>query len=284
MERESFLSVLVALLGGTMILACGWWPVAFASETSARRLEWIRWKQLWMPLVPASIVAAWLCGWALVEPDPVPARPPLWLLLTSVPFGLLCARAVIRAGWSLVRDEGDLGTATVGLLRPWIVFSPHLAKALEDRAIEAALEHERAHARHWDPLRIWLAQLGTDLQWPWPQARDRFARWMLALELARDEEARAAGVDGSDLASAILASARFRHNVIPFSSAALTGEPSALKERIARLLDPLPDYSKETRPSARLVVSALATSLLLSVALGSIFGERIVSALLRVMA
>jgi hypothetical protein len=107
---------------------------------------------------------------------------------------------------------------------------------------------------------------------------------MLALELARDEEARAAGVDGSDLASAILASVRFRHDVIPFSSAALTGEPSALKERIARLLDPFPDHSEETRIGAGVVLSALATSLLLSVALGSIFGERIVGALLRVMA
>jgi beta-lactamase regulating signal transducer with metallopeptidase domain len=237
-----------------------------------------------MPLVPGLIVVAWLCGWALAEPDPVPEKVPLWSLLTTVPFALLLARAVIRAGWSVVRDEGDLGTATVGLLRPWIIFSPHLAKALEDRAIEAALEHERAHARHHDPLRVWLAQFATDLQWPWPQARDRFAQWMLALEPARDEEARAAGVDGSDLASAILASVRFRHNVIPFSSAALTGEPSALKERIARLLDPLPDYSEETRLSARVVVSALATSLLLSVALGSVFGEKTVCALLRVMA
>jgi hypothetical protein len=107
---------------------------------------------------------------------------------------------------------------------------------------------------------------------------------MLALELARDEEARATGVDGSDLAGAILASVGFRHNVIPFSSAALTGEPSAIKERIGRLLDPLPDYSEETRLSARVVVSALATSLLLSVALGSVFGEKTVCALLRVMA
>jgi hypothetical protein len=104
------------------------------------------------------------------------------------------------------------------------------------------------------------------------------------LELARDEEARAAGVDGSDLADAILASLRFQHNVVPFSGAALTGETSALKERIARVLDPLPDCSEERRPSAPVVVSALATSLLLSVALGSVFGERTICALLRVIA
>jgi hypothetical protein len=170
-----------------------------------------------MPLVLAATVAALLCGWAVVEPDPVPARPSLSLFLASVPFGPLWARAVISAGWSLVRDQDDLGAATVGILRPWIFFSPHLGKALEDRAIEAALEQERAHVRHWDPLRIWLAQLATDLQWPWPQARNRFAQWILVLELAQDEEARAAGVVGSDLATAIwrphisgITSSRFR--------------------------------------------------------------------------
>jgi beta-lactamase regulating signal transducer with metallopeptidase domain len=77
-------------------------------------------------------------------------------------------------------------------LRPWVLSSPYLAKTLDDRTIEAALEHERAHARHHDPLRIWLAQLATDLQWPWPQAHKRFQLWILALELARDEEAASA--------------------------------------------------------------------------------------------
>jgi beta-lactamase regulating signal transducer with metallopeptidase domain len=235
-------------------------------------------------MIPALIVAAWLCGWALVEPDPVPESVPLWLLLTSLPFALLFARSGIRAGWSLIRDPGDPGTSTVGFLRPWIVFSPYLAKALDDRAIEAALEHERAHARHLDPLRIWLAQLATDLQWPWPQAQQRFAEWMRVLELARDEEARAGGVDGSDLATAILASARFQRDVIPFSNAALTGEPSALKQRIGRLLDPLPDRAEEAGSHRRVALSALATGLLLALALGSVFGERVIHALLRVPA
>ncbi len=280
MERECLLSILIVLIGGITILACGWLPVASARETGARDLESISWMRLWLPLAPAFIVAAWLCGWALVEPDPVPERVSVWLLLMSVPFALLFARATIRAARSLFRDEGDPGTATVGLLRPWIVFSPHLAKALDDRAIEAALAHERAHARHRDPLRIWLAQLATDLQWPWPQARDRFRRWMLALELARDDEALRAGVEGSDLASAILTTLRLHREAILSPGATLTGEPSGLKERICRLLDPLSDRSEQTGTSAHLVLSLLAASLLLSVALGSVFGETVVRALL----
>lgn len=198
MERECLLTILIAIAGGVALLACGWWRVGYVRESSARRLERFRWKQVWVPLIPAVIVAAWLCGWALDEPDPVPEAPPAFLMLASVPFALLLARAALRAGWALFRDEGDLGIATVGIIRPWILFSPHLAKTLDDRAIEAALEHERAHARHRDPLRIWLAQLATDLQWPWPQAQRRFREWILALEFARDDEARAAGVDGSE--------------------------------------------------------------------------------------
>jgi hypothetical protein len=39
MERECFLSILVALLGGTKILACGWWPARDAGGGTARPLE-----------------------------------------------------------------------------------------------------------------------------------------------------------------------------------------------------------------------------------------------------
>ncbi|MGH7781215.1 MAG: M56 family metallopeptidase [Candidatus Binataceae bacterium] len=268
--------MLIALIGGTTLLGCGWWPVTHAPASSARRLEVITWRQVWLPIVPAVIVAAWLCGWALAEPDPVPERVPLSLILAAAPFALLLARAAGRAAWSLVADQGDPATATVGLLRPWIVFSPHLARRLDQAQINAVLEHERAHARHWDPLRIWLAQLATDLQWPWPQARDRLRQWLLALELARDEEARASGIDGTDLADAILASARFDQRLNLPLQAALIGEPSALKQRIAHLLDPLPSESEETLASIRGRLLAVVLSLLIAVALGLIFGERVI--------
>jgi hypothetical protein len=283
MERECFLSILVAILGGMMILACGWWPARDAGGGSARHLERLRWQQIWLPLAPASLVAASLCGWALAEPDPTPETPSILLILASVPFALLFGRAAIRSLWSLVRDEGDVVTATVGLLRPWVLFSPYLAKALDDRTIEAALEHERAHARHRDPLRIWLAQLATDLQWPWPQAPSRFGLWILALELARDEEARVSGVDGSDLAAAILASARLGRQAILPANAALIGDPSTLKERISRLLEPLPLDAQQTHTRAwpALVVVPV---LLSAIGFGSVFGEHIVRILLRLSA
>ncbi len=147
MERECFLSILVALLCGIMMLACGWWPARDAGGGSARHLERLRWKPIWLPLAPASVIAASLCGWALAEPDPTPEKASMLLILASVPFALLFGRAAVRAVWSLIRDEGDVVTATVGLWRPRVLFSPYLAKALDDRAIAAALEHERAHVR-----------------------------------------------------------------------------------------------------------------------------------------
>ena len=283
MERECFLTVLIALLGGIALLACGWWPSGRTSRGSARFLESLMWRRIWLTFVPALTVAAWLCGWALAEPDPVPERMPSAVLILSVPFLVLFLRAAIRAGWSLFRDDGDPGTATVGLLKPWIVFSPHLAKALNNRAIEAALEHERAHVRHRDPLRIWLAQLVTDLQWPWPQARERFRAWIVALELARDEEARVAGADGSDLASAILAAARLRQRSITSPVAALIGDQSVLKQRIACLLKPLADHAEEIR-TRRQRLWIVAPVLVVAVMLGSAFGETVVRTLLRMAA
>lgn len=277
MDREYCLSFLIALVAGTTLLACGWWPVADVCIRSARGLEKITWRRIWLPFAPALAVASALCGWALLEPDPVPEGVPLSLILMSTPVLLLLTRAAVRGGWAVITDPHDPGTATVGLLRPRILFSPRLAKKLDDRQIEAVLEHERAHARHWDPLRIWLAQLVTDLQWPWPQARERIQRWLIALELARDEEARAAGIQGTDLAEAIIASARFCQNANPSTQATLTGQGAALKERIARLLDPLCADSETAH--VRSPLFALLPTSMLALAVGLIFGERMVRAL-----
>jgi beta-lactamase regulating signal transducer with metallopeptidase domain len=163
------------------------------------------------------------------------------------------------------------------------LFSPYLAKALDDRTIEAALAHERAHARHRDPLRIWLAQLAIDLQWPWPQAHKRFRLWIVALELARDEEARASGVDGSDLATAILASARLGRQAILPANAALISDPSTLRERISRLLEPLSLEAPRTYSVTWTALVAIPV-LLGAIGFGSVFGERIVGTLLRLSA
>ena len=95
-----------------------------------------------------------------------------------------------------------------------------------------------------------MAQLITDLQWPWPEARRRLENWLEALEWLRDEEARRSGTDGSDLAAAVLASVRFlgalparERTLMPgtqLAHARLIGDGESLQRRVERLLAPLP--------------------------------------------
>ena len=71
MEREYVLEALLALVGGTTMLALGWWPPRQGSEVAGWSRERTAWRQIWLPLLPTALVMAWLCGWALAEPDPV---------------------------------------------------------------------------------------------------------------------------------------------------------------------------------------------------------------------
>jgi hypothetical protein len=279
-ERESLLSLLIVFLGGVTLQLFAAWPWSDGNASASRGVERRRWLALWWPAAPTSVVAAWLCGWALSQPDPVldPVGP--YLFIACVPFGVVVMRAVVRAGWSLARSPGNFGIATVGLLRPHIVFAPQLAKRLDDRAIEAALAHERAHVRHRDPLRIWVAQFVTDLQWPWGSARRRFSSWLAAVEEARDDEARAAGVEGADLAAALVGSLRFQSAQCCTGGVGLIGQREVVQARIARLLRPLPD-AVLPRDSSRIAIAALLVlTLVLAMGLGVACGERVIRPLL----
>ncbi len=280
MERESLLTVLILLLGGLTLQCFAAWPRNDRTTAAACRLERRQWLALWWPAAPTLIVAAWLCGWALSQPDPV--RDPVGplLFIGCAPFGLIVVRAVARALWALARSPGDCGVATVGIFRPHIVFAPQLAKRLDDRAIAAALAHERAHIRHRDPLRIWIAQLVTDLQWPWGAAQRRFASWLSALEFARDDEARAGSVDGEDLAAALIASLRFQSGRPLSACVGMVGQPEGVQARIERLLRPLPELSS-LHDSPRMANVALAVlTLLLAVVFGVTCGESLIGPLL----
>jgi Zn-dependent protease with chaperone function len=184
-------------------------------------------------------------------------------------------RALFRAGWALFRTPQELGIATVGLIRPRIVVAPELARVLDDRALQAALAHERAHVRHQDPLRIWIAQFVTDLQWPWSSAQGRFETWLAALEHARDDAARAEGIDGADLAAALVASLRFHRDRAAGVYASLIGQRSAFEERVARLLQPLAARSDKTLTTLQLAV-LVTLALMTAVALGAVYGEQLI--------
>ena len=294
MERETLLTILIMLLGGIALQPFASWRWRHAAYGSPAELERRSWLRLWYPVVPLLLIAAWLCGWALAEPDPVPDVPARWILaLACVPFALLFARAGARAIWALMRPPFDCGVSTIGLVHPQVIFSPFLAKQLDDGMIRAALAHERAHASNRDPLRIWVAQLITDLQWPWPGAQRRLDAWLDALELARDDEARANGADGAELAAAVLASVRYLSRLAPQERlllngtqpvhARLIGDSRALRERVSRLLAPRQEINgrgSRRTAIARYAEALLASSLLTMLMLGAVLGERVLHPLL----
>jgi hypothetical protein len=279
-DREIVFVALACVLDGPMLCAGSWWPLRAITTGAPDHDERRYVRQLWVPILPAALVLAALSGWAVMEPEHAEIVP--WpLLVAGAAFGLIWLRAAVRALRAL-RTSRDAPAATFGLLRPRAFISPILATVVDSHAVAAALAHEAAHVRHRDPLRIWLAQFVTDLQWPSPVAPRRFRAWLCALELARDDEARVNGVDGADLAAAIVAAARLSAVARPM--AALIGDEATLRLRIERLLCAAPpsDAVANTHAIAALRVAALALALAAAVSAGTYWGEVVVRTLLQV--
>jgi Zn-dependent protease with chaperone function len=277
MDRELVFAVLVAALCGLALMAAGWFRPATSYDVALQKSERLMWRQLWLPFAPALIVFALLCGWAWMEPrDAEPA--PMVLMLAALPFALIFTRAVWRATRALRTSRARHTIATVGFIRPRVIISETFAEAVDKNAMAAAMEHERAHLRHRDPMRIWLAQFGTELQWPAPAAAARLQNWKRALEIARDDEAREHGAAGPDLAAAIVASLRLTQETF-VDAAARLAEETFIRERVTRLLQPLePEASSESRLAPILLL--LAVAIPLAILIGLKFGERIIGSLL----
>jgi hypothetical protein len=271
---------MVLVLGGAGAWLASWVPAApelgDRRERSGRQLEARSWRRIWLTLLPAGIALATMSGWALQEPG-VTDEPLLpTAALIAVPIGLVWLRCALRACVAL-RRPGELPPiATVGLLAPRVVVSDEVRGALDPAALDAALAHERVHVRRRDPLRIWLAQIATDLQWPSPSARRRFAHWLGALELARDEEARLDGAPGEDLAAAVVAVARLPRRGPGAAIAGLTGAEVSLASRVHRLLEPVPPDGGRRSIALRLAIVALLAA---SVAIGATHGDDVLRAM-----
>ena len=277
MDRELALVLLTLAVTGPILLAAASWPQRYQPPASARHWERIAWRALWMPTFPAAVAVATLVGWAVFEPPDAEFLPSS-VIATSAVFAGIWIRALIRAARATRRPKSMPPASSLGLWHPRIVLSEDLTARLDADALEAVNAHETAHVRHHDPLRIWLAQVATDLQWPSRDARKRFDDWRRVLELARDEEARQDGIDGADLAAAILVAAS--SNMISVRGAALIGNRSALQDRITRLLSPLPP---DVLGRSRMPTLALVPTCLLSAASGARFGESMIQILIRAL-
>ena len=279
MDRELVLAVLILAGAGASLAVCGRWRVHDDDAPNARSLESRRWLILWAPTLPAAAIVLWLIGWASVEPENAEVVP--WSLAgLSLLFAVVCVRALVRSIRRL-RIPSHVPAYTAGLLHPTIFISAGLASLLDDEARAAVVEHERAHARHRDPLRVWLAELATDLQWPGVAATARLNRWQEALELARDLESRRAGVDGADLAAAILEA----HRLGGHGSTAAAGRSeneACLRRRIAALLAPLPNEVLPSRAHIPVLLALVLVSVFIAFS-GEAFGESLVRAFFRAL-
>jgi hypothetical protein len=272
-DRDLILAGLIVTGASVTLLAAGQWPAGLDLRASARAGEREAWRSLWWPLALALVVACVFIGWAIMEPAESDEHLPSSVVVSALLFVASWARAAVRAVAALTRADSHVA-GTVGLWRPTIVISNELVARVDRDALEAVLAHEGAHVRHRDPLRIWLAQIVTDLQWPFPGARRRFDRWRHVLELARDEEVRVGGVDGADLASAILAAARLLTRSP--QGAGLIHTRVGLETRITRLLAPLPAADEAVTAVNVLVLIPVP---ILALLCGVHFGEPIVQGL-----
>ncbi len=283
MDRELVLAVLAALLGGGALTLAGWWPAGTAVAAQDHACERRAWRRIWLPFTPALMTLGALAGWALNEPQDA-ERVPNLLLCAAIPFVVI----FLRAGWRAVRSlracNDDYAVATVGLIRPRIMVSPRIVKVLDAAVLAAALAHERAHVRHRDPLRLWLAQIATDLLWPWPAATGRLLSWKRALEFARDDEARLAGVAGPDLAAAIVAALRLTRAEAPCTVATLGADEAFVKRRIERLLRPLDAQSPQRRWDTSWTLVPVVLGIGLAMLAGTTFGEHAVRSLFAAVA
>jgi beta-lactamase regulating signal transducer with metallopeptidase domain len=230
---------------------------------------------LWLRAVPALGIALGLFAWAGVEPYNAERLSPPALSI-AVAALILWGRAALRAARALAIRDDRIVAGTVGLLRPRIVVSERLRRSIDATALRAAHEHEAAHVRHRDPLRIWLAQFVTDLLWPWERSQVRFRAWRHALELARDEEALArAGVRGPDLAAAIVAAARLQ---LPLESAIalLASDAALLQARVRHLLRHARPARRVTATTTTAVEGVIVLALAIWFALGATAGETLV--------
>ncbi len=276
MDRDVILLAMTLALGGPIVACLGAWvrPLPLPPR-SGREAEARSWRRLLLPLIPGVLIVSFLAGWALQEPDSSDERIGPAVAGAAVLWSPVLVRAVWRALRSMRRHRVPVA-ATSGMLTPRVQIDPLFERALDDDERRAVEAHEAAHARHRDPLRLWLAQLFTDLQWPAPRATERWRQWRHWLEVARDEEARETGADGAALASAVLTAARLEPHPRPVA-AGLGSEAILLQDRVRRLLRPL--EASPLRPN-RAWLAAFAALVVAVAVTGIVCGDAVLHRLL----
>lgn len=276
---EVFLLLAVALFG-----AVAWTAAVISDAHAAKRplavYENIAWWQTAWPALAGLLGVAFIAGWAHTEPNPSDEGITLYGYILAIIAGLVFARASVRALRALRRASySEIPVVTVGFLRCRVRVSGAFVRLASPEVLAAALAHEEAHVCARDPLRIWVTQFLSDLQWPIPGARRRFQNWLLALEIRRDEEAVAAGAAPLALAEAILLAARSSRSAGASAHAGICGGGEGLAYRMHRLMA----YRESARRPRRAVFSWLPpgyyAALIVASVTGVLVGDRILTLL-----
>lgn len=183
-------------------------------------------------------------------------RQPVPPLMHNAAAALGCA-----ARLDVVAGE-EAFAVTYGLIRPRILVSTGLARALTPGEISAVLAHEREHLRSRDPLRLLAARLFAAWGWYLPAARWLAGRAALGRELAADRAA--AGRAGRD----VLAGALLKLASMPACPAVAAASPAgdaarSLEARVAQLEAGRPPRQ---RPAVSRLLASAATLTLLAAA------------------
>lgn len=156
---------------------------------------------------------------------------------------------------------------TMGFFRPHIVISTGLLDMLETDEVEAVILHETHHLQHFDPLKIFLVTLLSEVMWYVPFTKHLAHDYKTLRELLADQYAIRKMGTSEHLGRALLKLAKnapSRFNVMAVSVTETT-----INYRIKQLLDPdrpvrLPVLVKP-KP---LVVSTISLLILISMVLG----------------
>jgi len=140
----------------------------------------------------------------------------------------------LEQGKVRVLKSGSLFAFCSGIFRPKVYLSTALIERLPSKQLEAVLLHELSHLRHYDPLRILLADTLSSLFFFFPVVRELAGYYKASLELRADKSA-ISSAGKSALAGALAQMLAPNPPVTPFEGLAVAGL-SANAARVAALL------------------------------------------------
>lgn len=264
--RRSAPAAAVRLLVGTgVIVAGGWcWAVALLASTALGQFPLVAWAGQWSPaqlgrLDPVPIGLGWGAALALAVMAAAGAETARRRLRATWSSWQACRQMPPGAGSVVVlADEAPTAVAVPGL-RGRVVVSRGMLRALEPEQRRALLAHERSHLRHRHDLWVSAAHMIArvdPLLVPLVRAVDEgVERWA-------DEDAAAEVGDraltAEAIASAALATVRFRPSTTSLGEVSLAGAAGHVTRRIDALLMPSPRAAPRLTAVLVAVVAASA--------------------------